>query len=142
MNNLNPFISHNLLDELFRDISPSYLIKPLHGDPLPSQIKLDIKENPAEFTVHVELPGTTKENIHVQIDNNVVSIRAEIAQIDTETKEDKVLRSERYYGQVARSFQLPVEIDQTASKAKYENGILTLNLIKSLSKSSQPLLVE
>ena len=130
MSSLSPFVGRGLLDELFRDVNPGYFIKPLHGDPLPAQIKVDVKENANEFIVEAEIPGANKENIHVNIDGNIVSIRAEVSQVDSQTKDDKVLRSERYYGEVSRSFQLPVDIDDSISKARYENGVLTLNLLK------------
>lgn len=130
MNKLSPFVSHGLFDELFRDVNPGYFIKPLHGDGLPTQIKVDVKENPNEFIVEAEIPGTSKENIQVNIEGNVVTVRAEISQVDSQNKDDKLLRSERYYGEVSRSFQLPVDIDESTSKARYENGVLTLNLLK------------
>lgn len=142
MSSLSPFVSRGLFDELFRDVNPGYFIKPLHGDPLPSQIKVDIKENPNEFIVQAEIPGAGKENIHVNIDGNVISIRAQISQVDTESKDDKLLRSERYYGEVARSFQLPTDIDEAASKARYDNGILTLNLTKRQKQAGQRMQIE
>jgi HSP20 family protein len=142
MSSLSPFVSRGLFDELFRDVNPGYFIKPLHGDPLPAQIKVDLKENPSEFIVHAEIPGAGKENIHVNIDGNVVSIRAEISQVDRENKDDKLLRSERYFGEVSRSFQLPSDIDETASKARYENGILTLNLTKKQKQAGQRMFIE
>ena len=142
MSSLSPFVSRGLFDELFRDVNPGYFIKPLHGDPLPAQIKVDVKENPGEFIVQAEIPGAGKENIHVNIDGNVVSIRAEISQVDSENKEDKFLRSERYYGEVSRSFQLPSDIDESASKARYDNGILTLNLTKKQKQAGQCMLIE
>ncbi|WAR43846.1 Hsp20/alpha crystallin family protein [Methylomonas rapida] len=142
MSSLTPFVSRSLFDDLFRDINPGYFIKPLHGDPLPSQIKVDVKENPNEFIVEAEIPGAGKDNIHVNIDGNVVSIRAEISQVDSETKEDKLLRSERYYGEVSRSFQLPSDIDEASSKARYDNGILTLNLVKKQKQAGQRMTIE
>lgn len=142
MSSLSPFVSRGLFDELFRDVNPGYFIKPLHGDPLPAQFKVDVKENPGEFIVQAEIPGAGKENIHVNIDGNVVSIRAEISQVDSENKDDKLLRSERYYGEVSRSFQLPSDIDESASKARYENGILTLNLAKKQKQAGQRMLIE
>jgi HSP20 family protein len=142
MNNLSSFVSRGLFDELFRDVNPGYFIKPLHGDALPAQIKVDVKENPNEFVVQAEIPGAGKENINVDIDGNVVNIRAQISQIDSETKDDKLLRSERYFGEVSRSFQLPADIDQTASKARYENGVLTLNLVKSQKKGGQRMSID
>ncbi|MGD0960225.1 MAG: Hsp20 family protein [Methylomonas sp.] len=142
MNSLSPFINRGLLDELFRDVNPGYYVKPLHGDALPTQIRVDVKENPTEFVVHAEIPGAGKDNIHVNIERNVVSIRATISQVDTETKDDKPLRSERYFGEVSRSFQLPVDIDEAASKARYENGVLTLNLLKKQKQAGQRLNIE
>lgn len=142
MSSLSPFVGRGLFDELFRDVNPGYFIKPLHGDPLPGQIKVDVKENPNEFIVEAEIPGAGKDNIHVNIEGNVVTIRAEISQVDSQSKDDKVLRSERYYGEVSRSFQLPVDIDETASKARYDNGVLTLNLLKKLKQAGQRMTIE
>jgi HSP20 family protein len=142
MSNLSPFVSRGLFDELFRDVNPGYFIKPLHGDALPTQIKVDIKENPTEFIVQAEIPGAGKENIHVNIDGNVISIRAQVSQIDSESKDDKLLRSERYFGEVSRSFQLPVDVDDNASKARYENGVLTLNLLKKQKQAGQRMTIE
>ena len=96
MSNLSPFVSRGLLSELFSDVAPGYFIKPLHGDALPARIKVDVKENPGEFIVHAEIPGAGKENIHVDVHGNVVTIIAQISQVDSESKDDKTLRSERY----------------------------------------------
>lgn len=122
----------SLFDDFFRDIAPGFYVRPLHGDglPAPSQIKIDVKENPEAFTVHAEIPGVPKENIQVTVDGNVVTLRAEIKQHDSTHKDERVLRTERYYGEVARSFQLAQDVDQSLAKAKYDNGVLTLTLPK------------
>lgn len=142
MKSLSPFGNVGLIDELFRDINPGYFIKPLHGDPLPSQIKVDVKENPNEYIIHAEIPGAGKENIHVSIDGNVVSIRAQINQVDSQTQDEKLLRSERYFGEVARNFQLPSDIDESTSKANYADGLLTLTLQKKQKQGGQRLTIE
>lgn len=122
----------NFLDDFFRDVAPSYYVKPLHGDPLPGaqQIKIDVKENDSAYTVHAEIPGVPKEDIHITLDGPVVTLSAEVKQHDSSSRNEKVLRSERYYGAVSRSFQLPVDIDQDRSSAKFDNGVLTLTLAK------------
>lgn len=122
----------SLLNEFFRDMSPGFYVRPLHGEPLPDpvQIKIDVKENGQAYTVHAEVPGVRKEDIHVSLDGAVVQLRAEIKQHDAQTGDDKVLRSERYFGSITRSFQLPQEVDQSQAKAKYDNGVLTLTLPK------------
>jgi HSP20 family protein len=114
----------NLFDDFFRDVAPGFYVKPLHGEPLPTpeKIKVDVKESDQMYTVQAEVPGVAKDDIHV--------------------KDEKVLRTERYYGAVSRSFQLPMEIDQSQAKAKYDNGVLTLTLPKKLSGGSQRLVID
>ncbi|WP_281413672.1 Hsp20/alpha crystallin family protein [Methylomonas paludis] len=53
-----------------------------------------------------------------------------------------MLRTERYYGEVSRSFQLPVDLDEAASNARYDNGVLTLTLAKKQKISGQRLTIE
>lgn len=134
----------SLLNDFFKDMSPGFYVRPLHGDPLPDpvQIKIDVKENDQAYTVQAEVPGVGKEDIHVSLDGAVVMLRAEVKQHDAQTKDDKVLRSERYFGSITRSFQLPQEIDQAQAKAKYDNGILTLTLPKKQGSRSQPLTID
>ena len=142
---MNSLVSRgSLFDDFFKDIAPGFYVRPLHGDglPQPSQIKVDVKETDAGYTVQAELPGVPKEDIHVSVDGNIVSLRAEVRQLDQKTEGEKVLRSERYYGAVARSFQLPAEIDAAQAKAKYDHGVLTLTLQKKVHNASQRLSIE
>lgn len=134
----------SLLNDFFRDMSPGFYVRPLHGDPLPDQvqIKIDVKENDQAYTVHAEVPGVSKEDIHVSLDGAVVMLRAEVKQHDAQTKDDKVLRSERYFGSITRSFQLPQDIDQAQAKARYENGILTLTLPKKQGSRAQQIKID
>ena len=134
----------SLFDDFFKDIAPGFYVRPLHGDgvPSPAQIKVDVKETDGGYTVQAEVPGVHKEDIHVAIDGNMVSLRAEVRQHDQKTEGEKVLRSERYYGSVARSFQLPVDVDAAQAKAKYDNGVLTLTLPKKQGGSAQRLNIE
>ncbi|MBK6867102.1 MAG: Hsp20/alpha crystallin family protein [Burkholderiales bacterium] len=140
----NQLTRGSLFDDFFRDIAPGFFVKPLHGDPLPSaaQIRIDVSESDGAYTVLAEVPGVGKEDIHVAIDGSVVTLRAEVKQQDRETSGEKVLRTERYYGAVSRSFQLPQDIDQSVAKAKYDNGVLTLTLPKKQASGSQRLTIE
>ena len=132
----------SLFDDFFKDLSPGFFVKPLHGDALPQSIKVDIKESPQAYTVQAEIPGVSRDDIHVTVDGNVVTLRAEVKQQDSQTADEKLVRSERYYGSVARSFQLPMDIDQGAAKAKYDNGVLVLTLPKKAGNGSQRLTIE
>lgn len=133
-----------LFDDFFKDVAPGFYVRPLHGDnlPSPSQIKIDVKETPSAYTVVAEVPGVAKEDIHVTVEGSVVTLRAEVKQQDSQTQDEKVLRTERYYGAVARSFQLAADIDNEKSKAKYENGVLTLTLPKKVALAGQRLNIE
>jgi len=134
----------SLFDDFFRDVAPGFYVKPLHGDPLPSpsQIRVDVKETDKAYTVLAEVPGVAKDDIHVAIEGNLVTLRAEVKQQDSQTRDEKVLRTERYYGAVARSFQMPQDIDQANAKARYDNGVLTLTLPKKQAGASQRLVIE
>jgi HSP20 family protein len=83
-----------------------------------------------------------KDDIQVSLDGSVVTLRAEVKQEDSQTEGDKVLRSERYYGAVSRSLQLPQDIEQAQAKAKYDNGILMLTLPKKGGTGVQHLAIE
>lgn len=136
-------IRSRLFDDFFNDFAPGFFVKPLHGDPLPTaaQIKIDVKESGGAYMVQAEVPGVAKEDINVSIDGNVITLSAEVKQHDSQSEGEKVLRTERYYGAVSRSFQLPVDIDQAAAKAKYDNGVLTLTLPKKAAPSARRLTI-
>lgn len=133
-----------LFEDLFKDMNPGFYVRPLHGDPLPNagDIKVDVKENDGGFLVSAEVPGVPKDDIQVSVDGNVVTLRAEVRQKDQQTEGEKLLRSERYFGSVSRSFRLPGDIDANGCKAKYEDGVLTLNLPKKQGGSGQRLAIE
>ena len=105
-------------------------------------IKVDVTEKPDAYVVHAEIPGIKKDDIQVTIEGNQVTIAAEVKR-ETEAKDgERSLRTERYYGAVYRSFVLPVELDETASKAKYENGVLELTLAKKPQVAGRKLTIQ
>lgn len=127
------------IDDLFK----GFFVRPalLEGQPQ-MQIRMDLKENDGAYTVHADIPGVKKENIHVSIDGNQVSISAE-TKVEKEEKEgEKVLRSERYVGKVARSFTLAHDIDEAKAQAKYSDGVLELTLPKKAASSAKKLAIQ
>ena len=93
-------------------------------------IRMDVSEKESAYIVHADMPGLKKEDIKIEIDGNEVSISAETKNEKDLKDGDRVLRSERYYGKVSRSFTLAQEVDEAAASAKYENGVLELALPK------------
>ncbi len=124
-------------DDLFR----GFFVRPVDIN-MPTatpSIKMDVTEQEKTFLVHAELPGVKKEDIHVHVEGNQVSISAEVKQ-EKEVKEgDRVLRSERYFGQLSRSFQLAQDIDDAQATAKFDNGVLELTLPKKAASTSKRL---
>ena len=128
MSNLRRYGSNDPFEDLFR----GFFVRPVgvgQNQETP-EVRVDVKESDKAYQVHAELPGVSKEDIHVDIDGAVVSISAERKQ-EKEVKEgDRVLRTERYFGKVSRSFQLAQEIDESQAVAKYTDGVLELTLPK------------
>ena len=105
-------------------------------------IKIDVKEQDKTFVIHAEMPGIKKEDIHVSVDGPMVSIAAERKE-EKEVKEgERVLRSERYFGKISRSFQLGAEVDDTKATAKFADGVLELTLPKKAAAQSRRLTIE
>lgn len=127
-------------DDLFR----GFFVRPVEfGAPAEApSVKIDVKEQDKAFVVHAEMPGVKKEDIHVTVDGNLVSISAERKQ-EKEVKEgERVLRSERYFGKVSRSFQLAQDVDDGAATAKFTDGVLELTLPKKAQAQSRRLVID
>jgi len=137
----DPYAIDNMLDDLFK----GFFVRPVRysGDmPEMQMIKMDVKEGDRDYTIHAELPGVSKEDIHVTIDGNTVSINAEMKKTSEERDGDKVLRSERYFGKVYRSFSLGQEVDEAGAKAKFDKGVLELVLPKKAVTAAKKLAIE
>ena len=100
-------------------------------------MKIDVKQDDKTYTVTAEMPGVKKEDIHVQVDGNLVAIDAEVKKEQEEKTDERVLRSERYYGRLSRSFTLEHEIDEAAVKAAYDDGLLKLTLPKKAKSAGK-----
>ena len=132
----NPF---NDIDDLLK----GFFVRPVMFEDQPQmEIKVDVRENDKAYTVHADIPGVKKEDIQVSIDGNQVSISAESRMEKEEKKGDKVLRSERYCGKVARSFTLAHDVDEGNSQAKYTDGVLELTLPKKATSSTKKLAIQ
>ncbi len=139
MNNLtvcDPFADAGI-DELFRGF-----FRPVRVDKSPAAIKMDVVEMDNAYVVKAEIPGVRKDEIQVAIEGNQVTIGAEMKR-ETDTRDGaRVLRSERYAGSLYRGFTLPVDIDESASNARYENGVLELTLAKKAAVAGRKLTVQ
>src|SRR5512135_1326625 len=93
-------------------------------------IRMDVTEADKEYLVRAEIPGVKKDDIHVTIDGNMVTISAEIRH-EKETREgSRTLLSECSYGKAMRSFRLDEDVMEDKVEAKYTDGVLELKLPK------------
>jgi HSP20 family protein len=145
MNSLTRF---NRMDDHFPDLMRRFLrAEPLPAWPAdaPADIRLEVTETDKNYEVRAQVPGAKKEDIHVTIDRNAVSISAEVKRESEETegkKGERTLVRELYYGSAARSFTLAHDVDDKAAQAKFENGVLTLSLPKKQEASSRTLSIQ
>lgn len=102
---------------------------------------MDIVDKGDRFEVKVDMPGVRKEDIEVSIDGSRVSIRAETRSINEEKDGERMLHTERFAAMYARSFELPADVSEAGSEARYENGVLTLMLPKRAPLASKKLTI-
>lgn len=132
-------------DDSFDELLRGFFVRPMAfegGAPQTAQaIRIDVAEDDNAYTVHAEIPGVKKEDIHVTIDADQVSISAETRK-EREVKEgERVLRAERHYGKVYRAFTLGQPVDDEKAVAKYADGVLELKLPKKAAASVKRLSV-
>jgi HSP20 family protein len=128
------------IDDMFK----GFWLRPMRWDiemPQELRMKVDVKSNDGAYTVSAELPGVKKDDIKVEIDGNRVTISAEVKKESEEKKGEEVIRSERYYGALARSFTLDADVDEAKAEAKYADGVLKLTLPKKAAATRKRLSV-
>jgi len=118
---------NNLVDDLFSELPVLY--KNGINQNGKGFVPANIKENEGNYHVELIAPGFEKADFKVNLDQNILTISAEKK---NETKEEngKQIRTEYKYHSFKRSFTLDEKIDAAAIEAKYQNGVLILNLPK------------
>ncbi len=127
------------IDDFFK----GFFVRPVAFEGKPEmQIKVDLKEDDKTYTVRADIPGVKKDDIHVSIEGNRVSINAETKTEKEEKEGEKVLRSERYVGRASRMFTLAQEVDEEKAQARYADGVLELTLPKKAASTARKLAVQ
>lgn len=140
MANITRFDPFNDMDDMFKGL----FVRPMRFDldlAPQMQVKMDVTKADDTYTVKAELPGIKKEDIHVSIDGSEVTISGEARKESEEKKGEEVIRSERYYGKVLRTFSLPHEVDEAKAIAKYADGVLNLTLPMKVKAATRKLTV-
>jgi len=108
----------------FFDFMPSRLFGGL------SSPKVDIYQTENDVVVKAEIPGVSKEDLNVYIDENTIRISGQTKR-ENEVKDEDIYRSERFYGRFSRNIPLPVEVKSDEAKAEYKDGILSITVPKA-----------
>jgi HSP20 family protein len=152
MSALTPLSRFEPLDDLFpemfrRIMRPAFPATTLAKFEEPSPIRVDVTETDNAYDIRAEVPGFKKDEIRVSIDGNYVSISAETKREKEEKSEksgkgERTLVKELYYGSASRGFSLPQDVDEKTAVAKYEDGLLKLNLPKKTESSRKTLSIQ
>ncbi|MDN0044151.1 Hsp20/alpha crystallin family protein [Mediterraneibacter glycyrrhizinilyticus] len=109
---------------------------PLYGKNAKNIMKTDIKEHDGGYELDIDLPGFKKDEITIDLDNGYLTISAAKGlDKDEQDKKGKYIRRERYAGAVQRSFYVGDAVTEEDVKAKFEDGILRLNIPKKDAKA-------
>ena len=114
----DPFSRLAELDRWFGDFSPARF-----------QPTVDVVDEETCVGVTAELPGMSKDDIKLQIENDVLFIRGE-KKNESQKTEQGVFRGERYYGYFQRAVPLPSDVDHDKAEAEFDKGVLVVRLPK------------
>ena len=130
---LDPFSEMENLQKQMNQLFDFSLSRNLFGDNtlLSGQWSpaIDVYDSKDNVLVKVDLPGLTKDEIEVSIQDNNLILKGEKRK-DTEVKEENYYKTERFYGSFYRTVPLPSAVDQTKVESSYKDGVLTLELPK------------
>ena len=120
----------------FMDFSFPDVNRELYGKHAKNVMKTDVRELDNGYEIIVDLPGFKKDEIEVQLDNGYLNISAAKGlDKDESDKKGKYIRKERYAGAMSRSFYVGDHITEDDIHAKFENGILQLDVPKKEAKA-------
>lgn len=117
----------DMRDTFFDDFWANSFFAPFFG--WNGEIKTDVSENDKEYVIEAELPGVKKEDIKVDLKDDILTISVENNQVINEEGKNYI-RKERRYGSQSRNYYLN-NVNEAGVTAKFDNGILTLTLPKA-----------
>ena len=123
--------SENLFDNFFGDFAYPTKNVARYNNSASTMMCTDIKESEQGFELNIELPGYDKEDISAKLKDGYLTINAETNNNKEEKDENgKYIRRERFYGSCSRSFYVGEAVTEEDIKARFENGILKLQVPK------------
>ena len=95
-----------------------------------NSMKTDVKETENSYILEVDLPGYSKENIKIDVEDGYLTIDAKVEKSENDEEKGKYVRRERFTGEMSRSFYVGEDVKVEAVKASFKNGILNLEVPK------------
>lgn len=121
----------SVMDELFKDWAGGTQFNRMIAP-------VNIKETDESYTVELMAPGMKKEDFNIEIDNDLLTISAEVKSENTEQEEGKYTRREFSYSSFKRAFTLPESVKEDDINASYQDGILRIALPKKEEALPKP----
>lgn len=103
-----------------------------------SIMKTDIKEKKDKYVIQMDLPGYEKDNIDLQLKDGYLEVTASVEKEEDNSKDEKFVHKERFYGHCSRSFYVGDEISEEDIHAQFKNGILEIDIPKKDPKEELP----
>jgi HSP20 family molecular chaperone IbpA len=124
----------NLLDDFFGDLNGAARNQMRYAAPSTSLMKTDIKETENDYELNIDLPGFKKEDVQAELKDGYLVITAKNESSSEDTSNKEYIRRERFYGTCSRSFYVGKNVQQEDISAKFENGVLIMNVPKHVEK--------
>ena len=129
----------SLFDEFFDDFARPVKKVAGYSTQAPAVMKTDVKEHETGYELDIDLPGYKKEDVQAQLKDGYLTITASNkTSNDQKDEAGKYIRRERYYGTCSRSFYVGDDVTEEDIKAKFEDGILKINVPKREKKEEIP----
>ena len=128
----NPAVAY-LNREPFARLFENFLNEAAQGEEVSNRNwvpPVDIQETEEGYRLQAELPGLTKEDIDITLENNVLRLSGE-RKFERDVKKESFHRVERTYGTFSRAFSLPQQVNAEGVQAGFENGVLTILVPKA-----------
>ena len=106
----------------------------LYGRNASHEMKTDVKEHEDHYEVDIDLPGFKKDEIQLSLENGYLTVTAAKGVEKDEENKGKLIRQERWAGTLQRSFYVGEVLEETDIGARFENGVLSLNIPKKDEK--------
>ncbi len=127
----------DMLDRFFED---AFHMRPWGSDGFTPRV--DVSETDTHYNYEVALPGMKKEDIHLNVDDNILTISGERTFEDEKKKEGRYHMVENYYGAFERALTLPRNAKLDSINATYEDGILMVSVEKQEKGSGKEIKVK